>query len=276
MLKIGDFSALAQVSIKTLRYYDQAGLLTPAHVDEQSGYRYYSVRQLAQLHRILALRDFEFSLEEIAELLSEDVTAEQMRGMLLLQQKELEQRMRDEGDRLSRLNSRIRVIERENEMEYEVILKNLPKQKIASVREVVAAYTAVGSLYGKVANGLGPAMANVTVPVAIWHDHEYKEKDVDAEAGFYLRHDVAAADGVTVHDLPETTAAAVIHNGSYHRLREAYDALLKWIASNDYQIAGPIRELYLHTAKPVRQDDETYVTEIQVPVVKAGAAVHAG
>jgi effector-binding domain-containing protein len=68
----------------------------------------------------------------------------------------------------------------------------------------------------------------------------------------------------------------VIHNGSYHRLREAYDALLKWIASNDYQIAGPIRELYLHTAKPVRQDDETYVTEIQVPVVKAGAAVHAG
>jgi DNA-binding transcriptional MerR regulator len=57
MLKIGDFSALAQVSITTLRYYDQAGLLTPAHVDELSGYRYYSVRQLAQLHRILALRD---------------------------------------------------------------------------------------------------------------------------------------------------------------------------------------------------------------------------
>jgi effector-binding domain-containing protein len=234
------------------------------------------VRQLAQLHRILALRDFEFSVEEIAGLLSGGVTAEQMRGMLLLQQKELEQRVREEGDRLSRLSSRIRVIERENEMAYDVILKNLPKQKIASVREVVAAYSAVGSMYGKVASGLGPGMANVTVPVAIWHDHEYKEKDVDAEAGFYLRHDVAAAPGVEVHDLPETTAAAVIHNGSYQRLREAYDALLKWIAANEYQIAGPIRELYLHTTKPVRQDDETYVTEIQVPVVKAGAAAHAG
>jgi effector-binding domain-containing protein len=275
MLKIGDFSALAQVSIRTLRFYDQAGLLTPAHVDEHSGYRYYSVRQLAQLHRILALRDFEFSLEQIAELLSEGVTAEQMRGMLLLQQQELEQRVRDEGDRLSRLSSRIHVIERENEMAYDVILKNLPKQKIASVREVVPAYTAVGSLYGKVASGLGPAMANVTVPVAIWHDREYKEKDVDAEAGFYLRHDVPAAPGVEVHDLPETTAAAVIHNGSYQRLREAYDALLKWVAANDYQIAGPIRELYLHSTKPVRQDDETYVTEIQVPVVKASPAAHA-
>lgn len=276
MLKIGDFSALAQVSIKTLRYYDQAGLLRPAHVDDQSGYRYYSAGQLAQLHRILALRDFEFSLEQIAELLRDGVTAEQMRGMLLLQQKELEQRVREEGDRLSRLSSRIRVIERENEMAYEVILKSLPKQKIASVREVVPGYAAVGSLCAKVASGLGPAMAHVTLPVAIWHDHEYKEKDVDAEAGFYLRGDVAAVDGVRVHELPETTAAAVIHNGSYQRLREAYDALLKWVAANEYQIAGPIRELYLHVTEPVRQDDETYVTEIQVPVVKAGAAGHAG
>jgi DNA-binding transcriptional MerR regulator len=66
MLKIGDFSSLAQVSIKTLRYYDERGLLSPAHIDPETGYRYYSASQLSQLHRILALKDFGFSLEQIA------------------------------------------------------------------------------------------------------------------------------------------------------------------------------------------------------------------
>jgi DNA-binding transcriptional MerR regulator len=268
MLKIGDFSALAQVSIKTLRYYDEAGLLEPEWVDPENGYRYYAVRQIARLHRILALKDFGFSLEEIGRLLAEGVTAEQMRGMLLLQQAEQKKRVEEEGDRLSRLNSRIRLIEKENDMAYEVLLKTLPQQKIASVRETIANYPAVGQLYGKVASGLGPAMAQATVAVALWHDLEHKEKDVDAEAGFYLKQDVAARDGVKVHDLPEVTAACTVHSGAYRRLSEAYDALLKWVAESGYQMEGPIRELYLQSSKPVRQDDESYVTEIQVPVKK--------
>ena len=49
MLKIGDFSRLSQVSVKTLRYYDEVGLLKPTQVDQVSGYRYYSVAQLRQL-----------------------------------------------------------------------------------------------------------------------------------------------------------------------------------------------------------------------------------
>jgi effector-binding domain-containing protein len=59
-----------------------------------------------------------------------------------------------------------------------------------------------------------------------------------------------------------------VHNGAYRRLSEAYDALLKWVAESAYQIEGPIREVYRHSSKPVRQDDESYVTEIQVPVRK--------
>ncbi len=272
MLKIGDFSTLAQVSIKTLRYYDEAGLLEPEWVDPENGYRYYAARQIARLHRILALKDFGFSLEEIGRLLGEGVNAEQMRGMLVLQQAEQKKRVEEEGDRLSRISSRIRLIEKENDMAYDVVLKTVPKQKIASVRETIANYPSVGALYGKVASGLGPGMASAGIPVALWHDHEYKEKDVDAEAGFYLRQDVAAGGGVTVHELAETTAACTVHNGAYKRLSEAYDALLRWVAENGYQIAGPTRELYLHCTKPVRQDDETYVTEIQVPVRKQPVA----
>lgn len=109
MLKIGDFSSLAQVSIKTLRYYDERGLLSPVHIDPETGYRYYSASQLSRLHRILALKDFGFSLEQIAICLEETLTAEQMRGMLLLRQAEQRVRVEEEHDRLGRLQSRIRL-----------------------------------------------------------------------------------------------------------------------------------------------------------------------
>jgi len=268
MLKIGDFSSLAQVSIKTLRYYDERGLLSPAHVDPETGYRFYSASQLSRLHRILALKDFGFSLEQIAKCLEGSVTAEQMRGMLLLRQAEQQGRVEEEHDRLGRLQSRIRLIEQETTMPQEVILKEVPKQWIASVRETIPNYPSVGQLYPRLFTGLGPAMAHMTMCVAFWHDSEHKESDVDAEAGVYLQAPVEASDGICVYELPVCTAASIIHAGSYQRLPEAYDALLRWVASNGYQVAAPIRELYLHSSMPVRQDDESYVTEIQVPVSK--------
>ena len=269
MLKIGDFSSLSQVSVKTLRHYDQTGLLQPARVDPATGYRYYSVRQLARLHRILALKDFGFTLEQIGTALERDITAEQMRGMLLLQEAEQQKRVGEEQDRLGRLSSRIRLIEQENQMNYDVLIKSVPGQWIASVRETIAAYPAVGPLYGRVAGSLGPLMHEATVPVALWHDPEYKESNVDAEAGFYLKQQVKAPDHVQIHELPPVTAASTIHNGAYRTLPEAYDALLRWVGSSDYQVAGPIRELYLHCAQAGNQDDDTCVTEIQVPIQRS-------
>jgi effector-binding domain-containing protein len=268
VLKIGDFSSLAQVSIKTLRYYDQTGLLTPARIDPETGYRYYSASQLSRLHRILAFKDFGFTLEQIGKALNEGITVEQMRGMLLLRQAEQQKRVDEESDRLGRLTSRIRLIEQENYMAYDVVVKSLPKQWIASIRETIPSYPSVGVLYGKIAAELGPHMGNSIVAVALWHDPEYKKSNVDAEAGFYLKEAVPAQNSVKVYQLPGATAASTIHNGSYRRLPEAYDALLRWVAGNGYQVAGPIREVYLHCSQPVRQDDESYVTEIQVPVTK--------
>lgn len=269
MLKIGDFSALSQVSVKTLRYYDERGLLQPAYIDAATGYRYYSAAQLSQLHRILALKDFGFSLEQIAESLQPPVTAEQMRGMLRLREAEQQARVEDEVDRLSRLRSRIRLIEQETRMPQDVVLKDVPAQWVASLRETIANYPAVGALYPRVAAALGPAMANSTMAFAIWHAPEYQKTDVDAEAGFCLQKAVQAANGIQVHQLPAATMASIVHNGSYQRLPEAYDALLRWVASNGYELAGPIREFYVQMSQPVRQDDESYVTEVQVPVSKA-------
>ncbi len=88
MLKIGDFSKLSQVSIQTLRHYDDLGLLKPAEVDRFTGYRYYSASQLPRLNRVLALKDLGFSLDQVARLVEEGVSPEQLRGMLRLRQAE--------------------------------------------------------------------------------------------------------------------------------------------------------------------------------------------
>src|SRR5512134_2583878 len=102
MIRIGDFSRLSRVSIKTLRFYDEMGLLKPVSVDRFTGYRYYEFDQLPRLYRILAFKDLGFSLEEIGCLLEEELSAEQMRGMLKLRQMEIRQRVEEEAARLER------------------------------------------------------------------------------------------------------------------------------------------------------------------------------
>ena len=91
MLNIGEFARLGQVSPRMLRHYDELGLLDPALVDPDSGYRLYSVRQLSQLHRVVALRDMGFTLEQIREILAENLPVDQLRGMLRLRRAQLAQ-----------------------------------------------------------------------------------------------------------------------------------------------------------------------------------------
>ena len=67
MFRIGEFAQIAQVSGRQLRFYDQLGLLPPAHIDPQTGYRYYSIRQLPRLNSILALKELGLSLRAYQE-----------------------------------------------------------------------------------------------------------------------------------------------------------------------------------------------------------------
>ena len=114
-LKIGDFARIGQVTVQTLRHYDELGLLKPSEVDPPSGYRYYVLNQLPRLHRILALRDLGFSLEQIAHLIDDDLPPTELRGMLRLKQAELRQQVNEGLDWLERLEARLRLIEGEGE-----------------------------------------------------------------------------------------------------------------------------------------------------------------
>ncbi len=171
MLRIGDFSKLSLVSVKTLRYYDELGLLKPVRVNEFTGYRYYAVEQIPRLNRILALKDLGLSLEQIAGLLHQDVSPEEIRGMLRLRQTEVKGRIEDAQAQLARVEARLRQIEKEGHLPmYEVILKSIPALKAAFVRRVLPNYGGISLLFGEL---FGPLMGKARFAgpaMAIYHD----------------------------------------------------------------------------------------------------------
>ena len=267
VLKIGEFSALAQVSIRTLRHYDEVGLLKPTHVEAKTGYRYYSVSQLPRLHRILELRDLGFPLDRIGDTLEEGVSADALRGMLLLRRVEQEKQVNEETERLNRLKALIHLIDKEGRISSDVIMKEVEPQWIVSLRENIPAYRAVGQLIGRLYGLLGP-LGGEGMGVGLLHDPEYKEQDVDVEAGVYVKYRVEAQAPLRCYQLPAVTVASVVHHGPFNRIGEAYTDLLRWIEANHYYPGDPTRELFLHVSQPASRDDRSNVTEIQVPVRK--------
>lgn len=277
MLKIGEFSKLAQVPIATLRYYDQVGLLKPVELDFFTGYRYYSVSQLSRLNRILALKGLGFSLEQIALMLAEGLTPEQMRGMLRLRHAVISQYLAEVQNQLVEVEVRLQQIEQENRLSsYDVILKQVEPQLIAVVRAILPSRAEVGMLFAEVYSALGEHVPATLGPnpgqggqtLVLWYDTEYKEMDFDGAAAFFIRSRVPESGRMRVFELPAALVAATIYHGTYESIGDAHQAVITWIEANHYRISGADREINLYNKAPIRRDDPSYVTEIQYPVEK--------
>jgi DNA-binding transcriptional MerR regulator len=271
MIRIGDFSKLSRVPIKTLRYYDEIGLLKPGKVDEFTGYRYYSHEQSARLNRILALKDLGFSLEQISRLLDEKIPVDQMRGMLTLRRAEIQSRLDDESERLARIEVRLRQIESEDSMSmYDVVIKKMEPMTIASVRGEVPTPPQQGPLWSDLENYLEAQRvrpASNSPCFSIYHDDEFKEVDWDIEVCEEINGSLKEGGKVKVRLLPSVEAmACTVHHGPFTTIGEAYNAIQKWITENGYKITGPCREVYLRPSQAGSQTDPETVTEIQFPV----------
>ncbi len=233
-------------------------------MDRFTSYRYCSAAQLPRLNQILALKDLGFSLAEVARVLNEDVSTVALRQMLRLKEAEIEQSIEQEQTRLLRIQARLKKLELEDKVStYEMIVKEVEPVLVASVRDVVPTYSAIGSLFAEVYGYLAQFGISGGC-AAIWYDPEYREHDVDGEAVVFIQKPVPATERVKVYELPPATMASTIHHGSYSTFTQAYQALLPWILANGYEIIGPNRESYLQGGEG--QEDESCGTEIQFPV----------
>jgi DNA-binding transcriptional MerR regulator len=278
VLKIGDFSKLSLVSIKALRYYDERGLLKPARVDSSTGYRFYSVSQLSRLNRILALKDLGLDLSQIAQLLDQKLTPDQIRGMLRLKQVELRQQLTEGHAQLARIEVWLLAFEQEATMPaYDVVLKKVAPLRVAQARGIAPKMEqpelgiTLGRLFGEVMQAINQQGGAIAGPgITLYYDPDYCEQDIDVGACLAFTGDVRESEQVKVIELPAVeTMASVIHHGSFTTMHQAYHSLLAWIEANGYRVNGPNRELNLEFEPG--GDESKFVTEIQFPVEKVEA-----
>lgn len=273
MFLTGEFSKIARVSKRVLQYYDEIGLLHPTYTDPQTGYRYYSARQLTALNRILALKELGLTLSQIAQMLADDVSDDKIQGMLLMQKAQLEQKLLEDLERLRRIEVRLQA---NQGMTPDVVIKSIPPLDILSTSHFClnsndglqfVAFL-MQHLPAKVGtNHLGHFIALADVD-------EFVSENVDLEFGFLLETDVASpitiTDGVILasRTLPAVAQmATAVHVGIPADSGIAYNALGQWIEHNGYRIIGQQREIFLELPQQDKSQEATI--EIQFPVEKS-------
>lgn len=272
MIKIGDFARLSHVSVATLRHYDEIGLLKPIAVDSITGYRYYAVAQLPRLNRIVALKDLGFSLDQIQRLLLDDLTLDQLRGMLMLKQAEVEQHVSAVQGQLDHITAQLKRIEQEDCMpEYDVALKSVPPTLVAARRITVPRNDAVpaylGSAFTAVSDHIEQHGARVTGPcLAVWHQPAAVRTDEEVDAAVPIDRPIPDSDQVKVYTIPSARVVSVVH---HHRdgsddFTLGHAAILSWMEAGHHRAAGSYREVYID------YDQTDAATEIQYPVDAAG------
>lgn len=269
MYRIGLFSKINKVTIKALRYYDETGLLKPAFVDEENGYRYYTSEQLPKLHKIIALRQLGFSIDEITALLSGCNIA----GIFEERKRELEAVIEDSKQQLSQIAHYLEKMKEDFNMDYQVALKELPEVIVYSKRMVIPDYNAYFEIIPKIGEEMTQANPGLKCLVPEYcfikyHDGEYKEKDIDVEfceAVTDFGNDTETLKFKKVDKVP--VAACVYHKGPYSTIRNAYAHVFKWIEDNGYVSSDSPRESYIDGIWN-KEDEKDWLTELQVPVVK--------
>jgi len=271
MFSIGEFARHGRVSVRMLRHYDAIGLLRPACVDPASGYRFYQASQLAELNRVIALKDLGFSLQQVQTILAEQVSAAELRGILKLRRAEIHAQIEAETTRLARVEARLLTIEEEGRVPADgVVIKRLAPVRVAELTGAAASFEpesitpVIRPLYSHLWCRLASAGAAAAGPaVAYYEDAPGSDGAVVVHAAVPVAAEATGTEGFSVVDLAEVDSAAVIiHHGSMDDVLPTGQALARLIDANGYQSAGYSREITLEWSP----DPDQWVTELQQPI----------
>ncbi len=266
LFSIGEFSRMSRISIKALRHYDQEGILRAAHVDGQSGYRYYSSTQLPEANLVRMLRSLEMPLPDMRAFLREKDLAKR-EAMLDEHRERIRRRIAEYTYIISSIE---RLIEgKEKAMEREVVTRDVAEQPALGVRFQTSMMTMgedFGKAFGTLFGFLGrTGMQPVGPPMTLYLDPEFTEDKINAEVCVPIEKPVPGGGGVESVTLSGGKFASTLHFGPYHEIGEAYQALTVWLRENALEPAGPFRETYLVGVGQV-EDPAEYRTEVSCPI----------
>jgi DNA-binding transcriptional MerR regulator len=266
MLPISEFARAGNVTIRALRFYDELGLLSPAHVVPETGYRRYSPAQFAELNQIQAFKDMGFSLQEIRELLQRRLAPQELRAVLEERREVFKRRVRDAAGRLERIDARLNSISTGGPQSHlPIMLRRTPGQSVVSLREKLQNYDQVDELFATLERRVDSRVL-YDQRGAIFHRCLEGDGEIDCEGVRFLKHPVAAIRGLKVYESRRACVAFTYHYGSEDSICTTYQSMTGWIAAQGYQLSAAKREIYWPT--PENKSETSSLTEIQFPVAR--------
>jgi DNA-binding transcriptional MerR regulator/effector-binding domain-containing protein len=264
---IGEFSKVTGLSVKTLRFYHEQGILVPTSVDEATGYRFYDPCKIEKARVIMRLRQMEFSIEDIATVFRDCDDEANVLNYLERQKSMLQQRIAEDRDIVRSLSE---IIAREKEAQallsggnFAVQEKSIDPLLVAGIR-MKGKYSDCGTGFARLAKAIGRHIAGKAL--CLYYDGEYREDDADFEPCFPIRREVSA-EGISVHTLPGAKCLSLVHRGAYDQLGRSYSRILAEAGRRTANLLLPSREVYLKGPGLIfKGNPKNYLTEILLPV----------
>ena len=269
MFRIGEFSKLGRTTIKTLRYYDTAGLLKPVKTDRVTGYRYYESSQLLTLHLIQSLRHAGVSVRGISEILA----GKDPREALSERKKALEAECAEISRQISCIEGFL-LQEGDSMMKYSATIKEIPEYIVFSKKLFLPDQSAlfteipkIGETLARVNPGLKCVQPDYCYLLEL--DAEHREHDIHVEYCQAVETAGIETDGIVFKTVPKATVVSVLHRGPYENLPEAFAFAFAMVDEQKYEVCGIPRISYIDGVWN-RDSPKDWLTEIQIPVKGAG------
>ncbi len=267
LFSIGQFSKITGLTVKTLRFYHEQGLLKPSCVDDQTGYRYYSERKVETVRVIMRLRTLEFSLVEISEILNRFDDEADILDHLQRKKDEIDSKLqhfrgvRRSLDAIILTEKEARTAMRKSE--YQVEEKQVGPILIAAVR-IQGKYCDCGQGFSKIGRSLGRFINGK--PFLLHYDREYRENDANFEACMPIKK-LVEKEGISTRELPGGRCVSLLHKGPWEELGRSYEKITAYVNEHGYEVEIPTREIYLKGPGMIfRGNPKNYLTEIQMMI----------
>lgn len=265
MYKIGDFARIANCSIAQLRHYDDIGLFKPQYTDPKSAYRYYSVGQLPELNKIIALKNLGLTLDQVKRMLDERISEDEIASMLRLRRAQIEEQIRAETQQLSDVEHRLEMLRQGQRVDdMPVVVKEMPARPYLYQHEAVYSYSEMLEMGNRIHQLVRRHRDKFHHYLSIFHANDDPDVFIEWEFGIVPKGSTLDLP-LMYKELPKTDSmACLVYQGNKVDAGRSYHALGMWMDRNNYIGIGPSHELYVEWIDP-RESDQL-VVEIQYPV----------
>jgi DNA-binding transcriptional MerR regulator len=240
--QIGEFAELGGVSAKTLRFYDDIGVLRPASVDPRTGYRRYLPQQLEDLASILALKNLGVPLSRLRELIGKKGSAAERRAVLKELKQTIELSIETATQSLHWINAALDELD-ERHAPISVVVKRRPAIAVASLRVNLKSYAEVSEFEQELSRIVPPECVG-TLRGVLWHRCA-DSGSLEAEPFLALNTPLPSRLSCEVKQPPQAVLACAYSADDNDSAEEAYATIRRWMNVRGYRVEGPKRELYL-------------------------------